>query len=74
MDCASKICQPFPHPTDTPPPAITKIVAEALLRRGESVVVVDEMNEYYDVRLKKANIDRLMKMWPDKVGCVGLPP
>lgn len=31
-------------------------VADALLRRGDKVVVVDEMNDYYDTRLKEANL------------------
>lgn len=31
-------------------------VADALLRRGDKVVVVDEMNDYYDLRLKEANL------------------
>ncbi|KAJ3080982.1 hypothetical protein HK102_002663 [Quaeritorhiza haematococci] len=30
--------------------------AEALLRRGDEVVVVDEMNDYYDVRQKEKNV------------------
>jgi len=32
-------------------------VAEHLLRRGERVVIVDEMNDYYDVAAKEANLD-----------------
>ena len=35
-------------------------VAEALLARGEHVVGVDEVNAYYDVRLKQARLDRLI--------------
>lgn len=34
-------------------------VAEALLQRGEAVVGVDNLNPYYDVRLKQARLDRL---------------
>lgn len=34
-------------------------VAEALLARGERVVGVDNLNEYYDVRLKQARLARL---------------
>lgn len=35
-------------------------VAEALLARGESVLGVDDLNTYYDVRLKQARLDRLL--------------
>ena len=34
-------------------------VAEALLARGEAVVGVDNLSPYYDVRLKRARLDRL---------------
>ena len=34
-------------------------VAEALLRRGNYVIIVDEMNDYYDLRLKRYNISIL---------------
>jgi UDP-glucuronate 4-epimerase len=34
-------------------------VAEALLARGQQVVGVDDLNPYYDVRLKQARLDRL---------------
>jgi UDP-glucuronate 4-epimerase len=34
-------------------------VAEALLARGEDVVGLDELNAYYDPRLKQARLDRL---------------
>jgi UDP-glucuronate 4-epimerase len=34
-------------------------VAEALLERGDVVIVVDEMNDYYDVRIKEGNLDLL---------------
>ena len=34
-------------------------VAEALLARGETVLGVDDLNPYYDVRLKHARLERL---------------
>ena len=34
-------------------------VAEALLARGERVIGVDNLNAYYDVRLKQARLERL---------------
>ena len=34
-------------------------VAEALLARGDSVIGLDSLNDYYDVRLKHARLDRL---------------
>ena len=34
-------------------------VAEALLARGDHVVGLDSLNDYYDVRLKHARLDRL---------------
>src|ERR1700738_3574847 len=34
-------------------------VAKALLDRGEQVVGIDNLNDYYDVRLKKERLDRL---------------
>lgn len=34
-------------------------VAEALLERGDSVVIVDEMNDYYDVNIKESNLELL---------------
>src|SRR6056297_2165392 len=36
-------------------------VAQVLLSRGERVVGLDNMNEYYDVNLKKARLERLMR-------------
>mmetsp|Transcript_11592 Transcript_11592/g.25395 ORF Transcript_11592/g.25395 Transcript_11592/m.25395 type:complete len:432 (-) Transcript_11592:159-1454(-) len=33
--------------------------AQFLLERGDDVVIVDEMNEYYDVTLKEGNLKRL---------------
>ena len=35
-------------------------VSEALLARGEHVIGVDVLNDYYDVNLKKARRDRLL--------------
>ena len=34
-------------------------VAEALARRGEEVVGLDNLNDYYDVKLKEARLERL---------------
>ena len=34
-------------------------VAEALLARGEAVLGVDNLNDYYDVALKQARLARL---------------
>lgn len=36
-------------------------VADALLRRGERVVGIDNLNDYYDVRLKETRLERLRK-------------
>ena len=36
-------------------------VAEALLARGERVIGIDCVNDYYDVRLKQARLDRLAR-------------
>lgn len=38
-------------------------VVDALLARGDRVVIVDEMNDYYDVRLKHANLDLLRRKY-----------
>jgi len=40
--------------------------AAHLLRRGDAVVVVDEMNDYYDVSIKENNLRRLRELCPDK--------
>ena len=40
--------------------------AAHLLKRGDSVVVVDEINDYYDVRIKEQNLRRLREICPDK--------
>jgi len=43
-------------------------VAQALLERGDEVVVVDNLNDYYDVQLKKDRLaqieERLVKFYP----------
>lgn len=36
-------------------------LAERLLERGDEVVGVDNLNDYYDVRLKKARLERLKR-------------
>lgn len=41
-------------------------VAEFLLNRGDDVIVVDEMNDYYDVEIKKGNLEILRKLQPDE--------
>eukprot|EP01039_Chlorochromonas_danica_P003714 gene3714-4063_t len=42
-------------------------VSDLLLARGDRVVVVDEMNDYYDVRLKHANLELLKGKYGDRV-------
>ncbi len=39
-------------------------VAEFLLARGDDVVIVDEMNDYYDVRIKETNLRLLQEAYP----------
>ena len=41
-------------------------VAEYLLSRGDDVVIVDEMNDYYDVRIKENNLRLLREAYPDE--------
>ena len=41
-------------------------VAEYLLSRGDDVVIVDEMNDYYDVRIKETNLKMLRTAYPEK--------
>eukprot|EP00549_Striatella_unipunctata_P011761 CAMPEP_0118696476 /NCGR_PEP_ID=MMETSP0800-20121206/13865_1 /TAXON_ID=210618 ORGANISM="Striatella unipunctata, Strain CCMP2910" /NCGR_SAMPLE_ID=MMETSP0800 /ASSEMBLY_ACC=CAM_ASM_000638 /LENGTH=408 /DNA_ID=CAMNT_0006595587 /DNA_START=78 /DNA_END=1304 /DNA_ORIENTATION=+ len=41
-------------------------VAEYLLRRGDDVVIVDEMNDYYDVNIKRSNLRLLRQLCPDE--------
>ena len=38
-----------------------------LLERGDKVVIVDEMNDYYEVRLKHANLEYLVERHGSKV-------
>lgn len=38
-------------------------VAEALLLRGDDVVIVDEINDYYSVELKHSNLKRLVNLF-----------
>ena len=43
-------------------------VAECLLKRGDDIVIVDEMNNYYDVQIKESNLEALMRKYgPDRV-------
>ena len=39
--------------------------AEALLARGEEVIGIDNLNPYYDVRLKQARVDALCNAHPE---------
>jgi len=41
-------------------------VAAYLLMRGDDVVIVDEMNDYYDLRIKENNLNRLREAYPEK--------
>src|ERR1700757_1279059 len=41
-------------------------VAEALLKRGDRVIIVDELNDYYDVRIKETNLRYLEKKFSDR--------
>ena len=38
-----------------------------LLDRGDKVIIVDEMNDYYEVRLKHANLDYLKERHPNSL-------
>mmetsp|Transcript_11700 Transcript_11700/g.17980 ORF Transcript_11700/g.17980 Transcript_11700/m.17980 type:complete len:402 (+) Transcript_11700:152-1357(+) len=38
-------------------------VAEFLLARGDDVVIVDEMNDYYDTRIKEGNLQLLLNKY-----------
>jgi UDP-glucuronate 4-epimerase len=42
-------------------------VAAHLLERGDRVVVVDEVNDYYDVRIKRNNLKMLKATYGDRV-------
>ena len=37
-------------------------MAEACLARGDRVIVVDEMNDYYDIAIKEQNLEILKDM------------
>ena len=39
--------------------------AEFLLKRGETVVGIDEVNDYYDVRVKESNVALLERVGAD---------
>jgi len=41
-------------------------VADFLLARGDDVVIVDEINDYYDTRIKEGNLKRLVDMYGSK--------
>jgi hypothetical protein len=41
-------------------------VDEILLARGDDVVIFDEMNDYYDVRIKQTHLDLLRDAYPDE--------
>lgn len=41
-------------------------VSKYLLARGDDVVIVDEMNEYYDVTIKEENLRLLMEEYPEE--------
>ena len=41
-------------------------VADFLLERGDDVVIVDEMNDYYDVSIKESNLRLLTGKYGDK--------
>lgn len=40
-------------------------VAEALLKKGHSVIIVDNLHPYYDLRLKRANIADIVSTYKD---------
>jgi UDP-glucuronate 4-epimerase len=41
-------------------------VAEHLLARGDDVIIIDEVNNYYDVRIKNSNLDLLRASYPEE--------
>mmetsp|Transcript_16656 Transcript_16656/g.32292 ORF Transcript_16656/g.32292 Transcript_16656/m.32292 type:complete len:400 (-) Transcript_16656:131-1330(-) len=47
--------------------------AEVLLERGDKVVGIDEMNDYYDVEIKRSNIELLRKKAAEIAKRDGLP-
>lgn len=38
-------------------------VSEKLLERGNKVIIIDEINDYYDTRLKEANLAYLSQKY-----------
>lgn len=42
-------------------------VSDHLLARGDRVVIVDEINDYYDVNLKKSNLTRLKETYGEQL-------
>merc|ERR1719330_1218079 len=40
-------------------------VAEYLLARGDDVVIIDEINDYYDVNIKESNLKVLKDTFPE---------
>lgn len=45
---------------------IGSAVAQQLLARGDDVVIVDEMNDYYDVRIKESTLRLLREAYPEE--------
>jgi UDP-glucuronate 4-epimerase len=41
-------------------------VAEYLLSRGDDVVIIDEMNDYYDISIKETNLRLLQEAYPEE--------
>lgn len=41
-------------------------VAEYLLARGDDVVIIDEINDYYDVSIKESNLKLLKETYPEE--------
>jgi UDP-glucuronate 4-epimerase len=41
-------------------------VAEYLLSRGDDVVIIDEVNDYYDVAIKESNLKLLRDLYPSE--------
>lgn len=41
-------------------------VAEVLLARGDDVVIIDEINDYYDVNIKESNLKLLKDTYPEE--------
>jgi len=41
-------------------------VAECLLARGDDVVIIDEINDYYDVGIKESNLKLLQDAYPEE--------